>query len=140
MKNKLATLLDLYAESHQNPKNQRIHRVAVPLILFSLLGILFQFKFGPTNAAEILLLFGSLYYLQFKSIKVFTIIYLQVIPMLFLIRVISVPAIPFYLGIFILAWIAQFIGHKIEGKKPSFFQDLQFLMVGPLWLFKNFLQ
>ena len=36
--------------------------------------------------------------------------------------------------IFIAAWIGQFIGHKIEGKKPSFFQDIQFLLIGPLWL------
>ena len=38
------------------------------------------------------------------------------------------------LGIFILAWIGQFVGHKIEGAKPSFFEDLQFLMIGPAWL------
>ena len=38
------------------------------------------------------------------------------------------------LGIFGLAWIGQFIGHKVEGKKPSFFQDLQFLLISPLWL------
>ena len=36
--------------------------------------------------------------------------------------------------IFVVAWIGQFIGHKIEGKKPSFFQDLQFLLIGPAWL------
>jgi len=34
----------------------------------------------------------------------------------------------------VLAWIGQFIGHMIEGKRPSFFQDLQFLMIGPMWL------
>jgi uncharacterized membrane protein YGL010W len=38
------------------------------------------------------------------------------------------------LGIFILAWAGQFIGHKIEGKKPSFFDDLKFLLIGPIWL------
>ena len=36
--------------------------------------------------------------------------------------------------IFVVAWIGQFVGHKIEGKKPSFFKDLQFLLVGPMWL------
>ena len=36
--------------------------------------------------------------------------------------------------IFVVAWIGQFIGHKIEGKKPSFFEDLQFLLIGPMWL------
>jgi uncharacterized membrane protein YGL010W len=38
------------------------------------------------------------------------------------------------LVIFVAAWVGQFIGHKIEGKKPSFFEDIQFLLVGPLWL------
>jgi uncharacterized membrane protein YGL010W len=36
--------------------------------------------------------------------------------------------------IFTGAWIGQFVGHKIEGKKPSFFKDLQFLLIGPAWL------
>jgi uncharacterized membrane protein YGL010W len=38
------------------------------------------------------------------------------------------------IAIFVLAWIGQFIGHNIEGKKPSFFKDLQFLLIGPAWL------
>ena len=37
-------------------------------------------------------------------------------------------------AVFVLAWIGQFVGHKVEGKKPSFFKDVQFLMIGPLWL------
>ena len=36
--------------------------------------------------------------------------------------------------IFVLAWIGQIIGHKIEGKKPKFLKDLQFLLIGPAWL------
>lgn len=40
----------------------------------------------------------------------------------------------FYLIIFVVAWIGQFYGHKVEGKKPSFFKDIQFLMIGPAWL------
>ena len=39
-----------------------------------------------------------------------------------------------YLVIFVVAWIGQFYGHKVEGKKPSFFKDIQFLMIGPAWL------
>ena len=47
-----------------------------------------------------------------------------------------VPLEPWILGlaIFIVAWVLQFIGHKIEGKKPSFFKDMLFLLVGPAWL------
>ena len=40
----------------------------------------------------------------------------------------------FYFGVFVVAWIGQFVGHKIEGKKPSFFEDLQFLLIGPAWV------
>jgi uncharacterized membrane protein YGL010W len=40
----------------------------------------------------------------------------------------------FSMGIFVLAWIGQFIGHSIEGKKPSFLKDIQFLLIGPAWL------
>jgi uncharacterized membrane protein YGL010W len=39
--------------------------------------------------------------------------------------------------IFVLAWIGQFVGHKIEGQKPSFLEDVQFLLIGPLWVVKG---
>jgi uncharacterized membrane protein YGL010W len=41
------------------------------------------------------------------------------------------------LFVFVLAWIGQFIGHKIEGKKPSFIKDIQFLLIGPIWLLSD---
>jgi uncharacterized membrane protein YGL010W len=42
-------------------------------------------------------------------------------------------------AIFVGAWMAQFIGHKIEGKKPSFFEDIQYLWVGPLFVLSKLL-
>jgi uncharacterized membrane protein YGL010W len=42
--------------------------------------------------------------------------------------------LPLSIAIFVVAWIGQFIGHKIEGKKPSFFDDLRFLLIGPLFV------
>jgi uncharacterized membrane protein YGL010W len=39
--------------------------------------------------------------------------------------------------IFVAAWIGQFYGHQVEGKKPSFFKDLQFLLIGPAWVFEK---
>ncbi len=47
------------------------------------------------------------------------------------------PLFYFNLGLFVLAWIGQFYGHKVEGKKPSFFKDIQFLLIGPAWVFKK---
>lgn len=40
----------------------------------------------------------------------------------------------FWVGLFVVAWIGQFVGHKIEDAKPSFFEDLQFLLIGPAWV------
>jgi len=39
-----------------------------------------------------------------------------------------------FLSVFIITWILQFVGHQIEGKKPSFLKDLHFLLIGPIWL------
>jgi uncharacterized membrane protein YGL010W len=47
----------------------------------------------------------------------------------------SLATVPFYATIFVLAWIAQFVGHRVEGGSPSFLEDLQFLLIGPLWVF-----
>ena len=53
---------------------------------------------------------------------------------LLLVRAMGSWVLPLSAAIFVAAWIAQFIGHKIEGRKPSFFEDLQYLWVGPLFV------
>lgn len=44
-----------------------------------------------------------------------------------------------YIALFIAAWVGQLYGHKVEGKKPSFFEDLQFLLIGPIWCLDTYL-
>lgn len=39
------------------------------------------------------------------------------------------------LGLFVIGWILQFIGHAFEGKPPEFFKDYRFLFVGLRWWF-----
>lgn len=125
------SLFDKYGESHRNPINKTIHWICVPLITFSLLGmlwaatpwlaigftllsLLYYIRLSPKIAAGMLLLgggmLGLLYAMPQAQVLISSIV------------------------IFVLAWIGQFIGHKIEGKKPSFFDDLKFLLVGPIWL------
>ena len=140
MKSSLNTLLQSYSESHQNPKNQIIHKFCVPLIMWSLLGMLSEVP-SPVNLAYALLTFGLLYYLRFKNLSVYGVVLIQVVPMMILIHLLQ----PYFdwrhwLGIFVVAWIGQFIGHKIEGKKPSFFEDIFFLLIGPIWILKRFLK
>ncbi|MHB8570343.1 MAG: Mpo1-like protein, partial [Metallibacterium sp.] len=42
--------------------------------------------------------------------------------------------------VFVLAWIGQFIGHAIEGQRPSFLTDLAYLLIGPAWLVSKLLK
>ena len=133
-----------YGVSHQNPTNKKIHWVCVPVIMFTLLGLLSLVKFNmggfKINLAYIFIALAWLFYLRL-SIKIS--IGMFVISALFLMGIYQLEQVIglgnqrllfIYVGIFVLAWIGQFIGHKIEGQKPSFFEDLQFLLIGPAWL------
>jgi len=137
--------LDEYAESHQNSLNIVIHWICVPLIMFSIIGLLANIRLNIpflstysqySHMGLVLIFLGSLYYL-FLSRPLFLGMLPVSIIMLYSIQLISnqnYSLLKISLTIFILSWIGQFYGHKIEGKKPSFFKDIQFLMIGPLWL------
>jgi len=142
--------IDEYGESHQNPTNKLIHWVCVPLIMLSLLALLGKIPFFIngltlfTIGSEPVLFDWTIIFLSFciifysrLSLTLSLGMLLIAICMLFIISYIkySDPEIwRLSLAIFIVGWIGQFIGHKIEGKKPSFFEDLQFLLIGPAWL------
>lgn len=127
-----------YSESHQHPTNVLIHKICVPAILFSSIGIS---KALPVSASWPLWLDWSviaialvlIFDASFKNIRVFLSQLLLIIPMVVILELLKPRFFLISLGIFIVAWIAQFIGHKIEGKKPSFFKDLFYLLIGPIW-------
>jgi uncharacterized membrane protein YGL010W len=133
--------LDEYGISHQHPTNKIVHWICVPSIMFSLMGLLYTIPFPLQktwyfNWAAIALVFAWLFYLRL-SVTIF----LGFIPIGFAILLglsaIAGSGLPVWLVclvIFAIAWIGQFWGHKIEGKKPSFLEDLQFLLIGPAWL------
>jgi len=144
------TWFEEYGESHQNPTNKAIHWLCVPAILFATIGLFWaipapeSFRGVLNGRWEPLLNWGSL------LVVVALVFYLRMSVMIFL-GMLLVSAVCLWgnlliveqsswelwhinLVIFAIAWVFQFIGHKIEGKKPSFFQDLQFLLVGPAWL------
>ena len=141
---KIDRLLSEYGESHQNVTNKTIHWICVPAIFFSVTGLLYGIRipaslsFGwQLNAAMIALLLTTLYYFLL-SVKIGIGMLLFGMANLALCyaaqRLIPVPLWLLCIVIFILAWIGQFYGHNIEGKKPSFFKDIQFLLIGPMWL------
>ena len=135
--------LNEYGESHQNPTNKLVHWICVPSIFFSVVGLLYSVKLPLTiaeglslNLAMVVLALVSLYYLRLSlTLAVGLLLFAGLC--LYLAQQIESQGFVLWqvsLGIFVIAWIGQFWGHKVEGKKPSFFKDLQFLMIGPAWL------
>jgi len=127
---KIDELFGRYDASHRNATNKAIHWICVPLIVWSVLAVLWVWT---PLAAYALIALAVIYYV---SISLPIAIGMLVVS---LAMVLVLMAIPDHLLIvagvvFVAAWIGQFIGHKIEGKKPSFFEDLTFLMIGPAWL------
>lgn len=143
MSNRLVAYLDEYAESHQNKTNILIHKICVPVIMFSVLGI---FKALPVPASwplwldwsVVLLALAFAFYASFRNGRVFLAMVLMTFPMMLILEWLRPRFFLLSLFLFIVAWIFQFIGHKIEGKKPSFLKDLLFLLIGPVWVMKFF--
>ena len=126
--------LDEYSDSHQNSTNKSIHWVCVPAILFSIIGLLAHFSALLT---ALLVIMSLVFYARLDLVLAVAMAALVVV-MAWLIFILPV-GVGFYIGLFIVAWIGQFYGHKVEGKKPSFFKDLQFLLIGPVWCMDAYL-
>lgn len=139
-----------YAVSHQNPKNKAIHYICVPAIYFSIVGLLMSVPSNIIantlklnlpiieNWAFVVLLFVLIFYIRLSIIMAIRIAIFSATCLI----------MNYYIGqiftlwifstvVFIIAWIGQFYGHNIEGKKPSFLKDIQFLLIGPAWVLEN---
>lgn len=124
-------LLARYGESHRNPVNELIHIVCIPAIVFSLLGILWALH----PAVALLVAAAALAYYVTLS-RTFA-LGMGVMAGAMLVLLAMLPngtVLPTSIGVFVAAWLGQFIGHHIEGRKPSFFDDLRFLLIGPLFV------
>jgi uncharacterized membrane protein YGL010W len=143
---KVERLLGEYRESHQNGTNQIIHSIFVPLIFLSGIGLLWDVKLGielsflggePLNAAMVGFLLVFAHYLNLSFAIALGILLVSSIGLFACyvfdgqlpVRIWLISAV-----IFVVSWIFQFIGHKIEGKKPSFLKDVEFFLVGPMWV------
>ncbi|WP_405605947.1 DUF962 domain-containing protein [Polaribacter sp. Asnod1-A03] len=141
---------DEYAISHQNETNQAIHYVCVPLIFFSVVGLLVSiptsflentFKLSNPLLENWAIAVGiviSIFYMRlgfWYFIKMLFVILVSILGNFLISNHLNI----FYTSIFIFvfAWIGQFYGHKVEGKKPSFLKDLEFLLIGPLWVIEK---
>ena len=143
---KIDHLFSEYAESHQNPTNKTIHWICVPLIFWSILGFIslipsphiFIEYFGMISIVSLVAIFLVTFFYFRLSWRIALIMVFIMFLMEHLVYFINIEfqhkSWICFLSVFVLSWIGQFYGHKIEGKKPSFLKDLQFLLVGPIWL------
>ncbi|CAF1336894.1 unnamed protein product [Didymodactylos carnosus] len=149
MSTELYAWLDEYNDSHINPINILIHKVAVPVILFTVVGFLWALpipsgrfrhllsvgKVGLVNMAALAII-GLLAFYFRLSTKIgmgMALVFVVMMGILTNMELKNVKIFRLCIILFIVAWIFQFIGHEIEGKKPAFFKDLQFLLIGPIW-------
>jgi uncharacterized membrane protein YGL010W len=134
-----------YGDSHQNKTNKLIHWICVPLIFLVILGLIWAIPVPAAfseihpylNWATLAFLFIAVFYIRLSpklaiGLIIFSLSCYGIIAWYESLQVASLALTCTVL--FVILWILQFIGHNIEGKKPSFFKDVQFLMIGPAWL------
>ncbi|PWK82710.1 DUF962 domain-containing protein [Fulvimonas soli] len=141
--------LDSYSADHRNPINQRLHWLCVPPIVWTVIALLWTVPVPPAwakpGAWAVLAMFlafvwyyrlsrrlGLALLLAFALLGLFTGWLYGVLGAVHL-RWLAV-------AVFVLAWIGQFVGHHYEGRRPSFFTDLSYLLVGPAWLMEKLLR
>ena len=133
-----------YGVSHQNPVNKLLHWICVPPIVLAVMGLLWSAPVPAVvadvspwlNWATLAAAAALLYYLVLSPALAVGVLIAFIVLLLITQRLGQLPW-PLWLTsvvIFVVAWIGQFVGHAVEGKRPSFFKDLQFLLIGPLWL------
>ena len=132
-----------YSDDHRNAANQRIHVFAVPLILWSVIAMLWCIPvvgswFLPGMWAALAMFFAWSFYFR-ASRKIGYGMLVVFVALAWLTRWLhdtlgTAQLLYVALAVFALAWVAQFLGHRIEGRKPSFFTDLRYLLIGPAWV------
>jgi len=145
MSKSIQTWLNEYGESHQNKTNKLIHWVCVPLIFWTVVAFVYAIPSPQSftqvsehlNWATISIVLTILFYLRLSfsltiGMATFnTLCYLSVVAFdnAFNGYLVMTSAVAF-----VILWALQFYGHEVEGKKPSFFKDVQYLMIGPAWI------
>jgi uncharacterized membrane protein YGL010W len=124
------TLFDRYAGYHRHPANKTIHWICVPLIVWSVIGLLWS---AAPLAAYVAIGAALAFYLWLSpplALGMAAVLF----AMLYALTWVPVHTFTLSIVVFVIAWIGQFVGHAIERSRPSFFEDLRSFLVGPAWL------
>lgn len=140
-------LLAEYSADHQNPFNRLVHSICVPLIFVSIIALLWAIPLPAAltggsawvNPGTLVLAGIVVYYLRLAPRLGLGMLVaaLLIVPLIAAAAGLAMPLWQQALGVFVVAWIGQFVGHHVEGKRPSFFRDLRFLLIGPLWVLEK---
>ena len=142
-------LLDQYSSDHQNETNQVIHLVCVPAIVWSVTAFLWAVPvpgtlLKPGAIAALAMFLAWAYYWRLSrnlAMGAFVCFLASVLLNRWIANSFGMKTLlVIALSVFVVAWIGQFIGHKVEGRRPSFFTDLLFLLIGPLWTLRKLYQ
>lgn len=137
---KIDVLFADYAAHHRTAGNKLFHRLGIPMIVFSLFGMLAHVQLTATprvDAAIVLIVVATLFYLTLHA----TLAIAMAITSALLYVLASYLALPIHVALFVAGWILQFIGHLVyEKKNPAFAQNLVHLLVGPLWILADALR
>ena len=128
---KVDSLLAHYGESHRHPVNEAIHLLAIPAIMVSILGLLWALH---PWAAYAFVAASLVYYARLQAPALLAIMAAWTVLMFGLVQIMGERVLPISAGLFVVGWIFQFVGHRLEGRKPSFVEDIQYLWIGPLFV------
>lgn len=135
-----------YADDHRHPVNQRLHVICVPAIVWSLLAALHVLPTPsgvtllPANggvaalAAVVALVFWLRLSVPLGVGSLVLVTLVMIVNEALLQSLGAGVLLATALAVFVLAWIGQFVGHRIEGRRPSFLTDLVYLLIGPPWV------
>ena len=141
--------LDSYSADHRNPTNQRLHWVCVPPIVWSAIALLWTIPVPPRflqpGAWAVLAMVAAFAWYWKHSHRLGIALLVAFILLALFTALLFNQLGPanlrwLALGVFVVAWIGQFIGHQFEGRRPSFLTDLSYLLVGPAWLMEKLLR
>jgi len=136
--------LSEYGSSHENPTNKLLHWICVPPIVLSVMGLLwsapvpaaFSAVSAWLNWATLAAAAAVVYYVVLSPSLALGVLgaFVVLLAITHWLAHLPWPLWLTSLAIFGVGWTGQFVGHAVEGRRPSFFKDLQFLLIGPLWL------
>ena len=131
--------LDEYSDAHQNPRNKQIHYWCVPAIAVTTVALLWLVPIPgtPANLGQLTLIAAMFFYGYLSSKLALGMLPLVLAMAAGIVAYQQHVALAMWIPaaiIWIVAWFLQFVGHKAEAQKPSFFTDVLFLLIGPLWI------